>query len=171
MKPVIGLLRIGITFSNDSRYQFKILTVAAMTMRWNHTTIIAGMMLSFWVSDAYAQLPAAQTVPATAETQAASSESTDATESTVTQMLAFFDGLDEAIGDDLSDCASVADELENYYEEHHKWINKLIFATENADPEIIEQVRLKATAFGKKLSVCYNEPRIPELLQKYAKAN
>ena len=118
---------------------------------------------------ANAQIPP-PAVPDTAETQAASGEASEASESAVTQMIAFFDGLDESIGDDLSDCTFVADELENYYESHHKWINKLIFATENADPQVVEQVRVKAEAFGKKLSVCYNEPRIPELLQKYAKS-
>ncbi len=128
-------------------------------------------ILSFCIGGyAHAQDLPQPAAPDTAEAQTTSGESAEETESTVIQMISFFDGLDEAIGEDLSDCKDVADELENYYESHHKWINKLIFATENADPQIIEQVRLKAEAFGKKLSVCYNEPRIPELLQKYAKS-
>lgn len=129
------------------------------------TSILAMMMCG----NAIAQPAADPAVPENAQEQPALAESAE--ETVVTQMMDFFDGLDAAIGSDMSDCAHVADVLQSYYEDHIKWINNLSYATENASPQIIEQVRLKAAALGEKLSACYNEPRIPELLQKYGRGN
>ena len=129
------------------------------------TSILAMLMCG----NAIAQPGAEPAVPESAQEQPALAESAE--ETVVTQMMDFFDGLDAAIGSDMSDCAHVADVLQSYYEDHIKWINNLSYATENASPQIIEQVRLKAAALGEKLSACYNEPRIPELLQKYGRGN
>ena len=130
---------------------------------------VTSILAIFLCGNANAQSSAEPAVPANTQEQAVVTEAADVT--MVTQMIEFFDGLDAAIGSDLSDCARVADALQRYYESHSDWINKLSYATENASPQIIEQVRLTAAALGEKLSACYNEPRIPELLQKYGRGN
>ena len=84
-------------------------------------------------------------------------------------MINFFVGLDDAVGADIEDCGKAADAINAYYESRREWIENLSYATVSADADAIEQIRKLAESFGKKLSVCYYEPRIAELLQKYAR--
>ena len=130
---------------------------------------LTGILTLCFAGYANAQIPQ-PAAPDSAQTQPASGESSEQTDSAVAQLIAFLDGLDEAVGSDMSDCAEVTNALKHYYEEHREWIDNLNYVTENADAQVAEQIRQKATAFGKKLSACYAEPAIPILLKKYAKS-
>ncbi len=83
-----------------------------------------------------------------------------------TRMIAFFDGLEKTVQGD--DCRAIADAMRAYCQAHQDWIDALDYATGNLDRATIEAVHEKATSLGKKLSVCYDEPAIPELLRRYA---
>jgi hypothetical protein len=87
---------------------------------------------------------------------------------TARQMLAFFDGMIAAVDAQTGNCEAMSKALQNYYHEHQAWISSLDYATGNLDAETMAAVHEKAVAFGKKLSVCYDQKSIPAQLHRYA---
>ena len=103
----------------------------------------------------------------TSDTESQESEETTASsEDYAAQMIAFFDGLDKTIQGE--DCQAISDAMLNYCQAHQAWIESLDYATENLDSQTVQVIHEKATALGKKLSVCYNQKSIPAFLRKYA---
>lgn len=87
---------------------------------------------------------------------------------TARQMLAFFDGMIAAVDAQTGNCEAMSKALQTYYHEHQAWISSLDYATGNLDAETMAAVHEKAVAFGKKLSVCYDQKSIPSQLHRYA---
>ena len=83
-----------------------------------------------------------------------------------TQLMAFFDGLDNAVQGD--DCEAISNAIREYCQSHQDWINSLDYVSGNVNAQTIQAIHEKAMTFGKKLSVCYDEKSIPALLRRYA---
>ena len=82
------------------------------------------------------------------------------------QLIAFFDGLDNAVQGE--DCEAISNAIREYCQSHQDWINSLDYVSGNVDAQTIQAIHEKAMSFGKKLSVCYDEKSIPALLRRYA---
>ena len=84
------------------------------------------------------------------------------------QLITFFDGLDAAVSAHSGDCQAMSDAFREYCNTHGEWIRSLDYATTNIDMQTIQVIHEKSIEFGKKLSVCYEQNSIPELLRRYA---
>ena len=84
------------------------------------------------------------------------------------QLIQFFSGLEQAVQDANGDCQKISDAIKSYYESHQEWISGLDYATTSVDTQTIDIIHNKAVEFGKKLSACYDQKSIPEMLHRYA---
>ncbi|MBQ8038227.1 MAG: hypothetical protein IJ268_14655 [Proteobacteria bacterium] len=149
---------------------------------------ISGMIcLALCATQAQAQPAPAPEIPAQAApaheipAQALSDNATDATSQSpedakaaqsrmlAAQMLEFFDGLDKAVSEKSGDCQAVSDTLRDYCAERQQWIDSLDYASADIDAQTVDAIHAKAIELGKKLSACYDQKSIPELLKRFAK--
>ncbi|MBR4985385.1 MAG: hypothetical protein IKY83_06580 [Proteobacteria bacterium] len=143
---------------------------------------ISGIIaLMFFAAEALAQPAAIPTPPdltqysgsdnAQTDVQDAPSEDPKTAQARLlaTQMIDFFDGLDRAISEHDGDCPAVSDALRDYYTAHQDWIHTLDYASVDIDAQTVDEIHARAIDLGKKLSACYDQKTIPELLKRFSK--
>ena len=133
------------------------------------------MCLSFFAANATAQTalpepPASeQTVVPASDTNAANDLKAAQAQQLATELIAFFEGLDKAVSEKSGDCPAVSDALRDYYTAHKEWIDSLDFASADIDAQTVDTIHNMAIELGKKLSACYDQKTIPELLKRFSK--
>lgn len=119
-------------------------------------------------SEEAAQAEAISVSSETVNQEESSSESQASKPLTISQQLVtFFEGLNAAVSSE-SDCQRMSAAITTYCEKHSSWISSLDYATGNVNDETMARIHEMALEFGKKLSSCYEEASIPNLLRQYA---
>ena len=85
------------------------------------------------------------------------------------ELIAFFEGLDKAVSEKSGDCPAVSDALRDYYAAHKEWIDSLDYVSVDIDAQAVDTIHNMAIELGKKLSACYDQKTIPELLKRFSK--
>ena len=112
--------------------------------------------------------PAAEEIAAPA-TDAANDLKAEQSQKLAAELIAFFEGLDKAISDKSGDCPAVSDALRDYYAAHKEWIDSLDYVSVDIDAQAVDTIHNMAIELGKKLSACYDQKTIPELLKRFSK--
>ena len=112
--------------------------------------------------------PAAEEIAAPA-TDAANDLKAEQSQKLAAELIAFFDGLDKAVSDKSGDCPAVSDALRDYYAAHKEWIDSLDYVSVDIDAQAVDTIHNMAIELGKKLSACYDQKTIPELLKRFSK--
>ena len=134
------------------------------------------MCLALFAANATAQtaLPEPPAPEQSADQPAAPNETNDQkaaqAQQLATELIAFFEGLDKAVSEKNGDCPAVSDALRDYYTAHKDWIDSLDYATVDIDAQTVDTIHNMAIELGKKLSACYDQKSIPELLRRFSKS-
>ena len=112
--------------------------------------------------------PAAEEIAAPA-TDAANDLKAEQSQKLAAELIAFFEGLDKAISEKSGDCPAVSDALRDYYAAHKEWIDSLDYVSVDIDAQAVDKIHNMAIELGKKLSACYDQKTIPELLKRFSK--
>ena len=112
--------------------------------------------------------PAAEEIAAPA-TDAANDLKAEQSQKLAAELIAFFEGLDKAVSDKSGDCPAVSDALRDYYAAHKEWIDSLDYVSVDIDAQAVDTIHNMAIELGKKLSACYDQKTIPELLKRFSK--
>lgn len=112
--------------------------------------------------------PAAEEIAAPA-TDAANDLKAEQSQKLAAELIAFFEGLDKAISEKSGDCPAVSDALRDYYAAHKEWIDSLDYVSVDIDAQAVDTIHNMAIELGKKLSACYDQKTIPELLKRFSK--
>lgn len=112
--------------------------------------------------------PAAEEIAAPA-TDAANDLKAEQSQKLAAELIAFFDGLDKAVSEKSGDCPAVSDALRDYYAAHKEWIDSLDYVSVDIDAQAVDTIHNMAIELGKKLSACYDQKTIPELLKRFSK--
>lgn len=112
--------------------------------------------------------PAAEEIAAPA-TDAANDLKAEQSQKLAAELIAFFEGLDKAVSEKSGDCPAVSDALRDYYAAHKEWIDSLDYVSVDIDAQAVDTIHNMAIELGKKLSACYDQKTIPELLKRFSK--
>lgn len=112
--------------------------------------------------------PAAEEIAAPA-TDAANDLKAEQSQKLAAELIAFFEGLDKAVSEKSGDCPAVSDALRDYYAAHKEWIDSLDYVSIDIDAQAVDTIHNMAIELGKKLSACYDQKTIPELLKRFSK--
>ena len=112
--------------------------------------------------------PAAEEIAAPA-TDAANDLKAEQSQKLAAELIAFFEGLDKAVSEKSGDCSAVSDALRDYYAAHKEWIDSLDYVSVDIDAQAVDTIHNMAIELGKKLSACYDQKTIPELLKRFSK--
>ena len=112
--------------------------------------------------------PAAEEIAAPA-TDAANDLKAEQSQKLAAERIAFFEGLDKAVSEKSGDCPAVSDALRDYYAAHKEWIDSLDYVSVDIDAQAVDTIHNMAIELGKKLSACYDQKTIPELLKRFSK--
>lgn len=112
--------------------------------------------------------PTAEEIAAPA-TDAANDLKAEQSQKLAAELIAFFEGLDKAVSEKSGDCPAVSDALRDYYAAHKEWIDSLDYVSVDIDAQAVDTIHNMAIELGKKLSACYDQKTIPELLKRFSK--
>lgn len=112
--------------------------------------------------------PAAEEIAAPA-TDATNDLKAEQSQKLAAELIAFFEGLDKAVSEKSGDCPAVSDALRDYYAAHKEWIDSLDYVSVDIDAQAVDTIHNMAIELGKKLSACYDQKTIPELLKRFSK--